>query len=317
LRSPLLHGRARAILALALVLACAGGVATAAVLAPATAQAAAKPLKKGSKGARVEKAQRWLGIRADGVFGKGTRRAVKAFQRRHGLTADGVVGPATWAALRRAAHHGGTRRTSSSRGGASKRGRVRLVQRRLGIGVDGIFGPGTQRAVRAFQRRHGLTADGIVGPATWAALGHASITTVLKRSGARSRGRGRGRGGGGGLPLRVRRIIAAGDRIAGKPYKYGGGHGTWSDSGYDCSGSVSYALHGAGYLSSALTSGGFMSWGSPGRGRWVTIYAAPGHVYMVVNGRRFDTSGRYENGTRWQASDRSSAGYVVRHPPGL
>ena len=79
----------------------------------------------------------------------------------------------------------------------------------------------------------------------------------------------------------------------------------------------SYALHGAGYLSSALTSGGFMSWGSPGKGRWVTIYAAPGHVYMVVNGRRFDTTGRAENGTRWQPSDRSSAGYVVRHPPGL
>jgi hypothetical protein len=60
-----------------------------------------------------------------------------------------------------------------------------------------------------------------------------------------------------------------------------------------------------------------MSWGSAGRGRWVTIYAAPGHVYMVVNGRRFDTTGRSESGTRWQASDRSSAGYVVRHPPDL
>ena len=76
-------------------------------------------------------------------------------------------------------------------------------------------------------------------------------------------------------------------------------------------------LSDAGYLDSALTSGGFMSWGSAGRGRWVTIYAAPGHVYMVVNGRRFDTTGRSESGTRWQASDRSSAGYVVRHPPGL
>jgi peptidoglycan hydrolase-like protein with peptidoglycan-binding domain len=118
-------------------------------------------------------------------------------------------------------------------------------------------------------------------------------------------------------PEVVQEIILAGNEIASKPYRYGGGHGNWNDSGYDCSGSVSYALHGAGYLSSALTSGGFMSWGSPGRGRWVTIYAAPGHVYMVVNGRRFDTSGRYENGTRWQPSDRSSAGYVVRHPPGL
>jgi hypothetical protein len=299
-------------LALALLLATLGAVGTSAVLAPAPAHAAAKPLKKGSKGARVKKAQRWLGIRADGIFGKGTKRAVKAFQRRHGLTADGVVGPATWAALRRAAHSGSTkRRTTSARGGSSKRGRVRLLQRRLGITVDGIFGPGTQRAVKAFQRRHDLTADGIVGPATWRALGHASITTVLKRSHRGSPRRA------GGLPIRVRRIIAAGNRIASRPYKYGGGHGQWEDSGYDCSGSVSYALHGAGYLSSALTSGDFMSWGSPGRGRWVTIYAAPGHVYMVVNGRRFDTSGRYENGTRWQQSDRSSAGYVVRHPPGL
>ena len=75
------------------------------------------------------------------------------------------------------------------------------------------------------------------------------------------------RTGRGGTPNVVRRIIAAGDRIAHKPYKYGGGHGQWNDSGYDCSGSVSYALHGAGLLSSALTSGGFMSWGSSGPGR--------------------------------------------------
>jgi hypothetical protein len=80
---------------------------------------------------------------------------------------------------------------------------------------------------------------------------------------------------------------------------------------------VSYALHGAGLLSTALDSSGFMRWGAPGKGRWVTIYANPGHAFMVVNGRRFDTTGRYENGTRWQSEGRSSAGYVVRHPPGL
>jgi peptidoglycan hydrolase-like protein with peptidoglycan-binding domain len=306
------RGRAWAPMLVALALALAGAVTTAAATTPLTtaAQAAAKPLKKGSKGARVKKAQRWLGVRADGIFGGGTKRAVKRFQRAHGLTADGVIGPATWAALRRAAHGGagaGGHRTTTRH--ASKSARVRLLQRRLDITADGVFGPATQRAVKRFQRAHGLTADGIVGPATWAALGHAGISTVLKRS-HRKRAPS-------GVPIRVRRIIAAGNRIAGKPYKFGGGHGQWEDSGYDCSGSVSYALHGAGFLSAALTSGDFMSWGSAGPGRWVTIYAAPGHVYMVVAGRRFDTTGRSENGTRWQTAERSSAGYVVRHPPGL
>src|SRR5215211_298481 len=119
-----------ALLLAAAVTACAV-TAVATPIAP-VAHAAAKPLKKGSKGPRVKKAQRWLGIHADGLFGSGTKRAVKRFQRRHGLTADGIVGPATWAALRRAAH-----RTTKSRGGshASRRGRVRLLQRRLGLTV--------------------------------------------------------------------------------------------------------------------------------------------------------------------------------------
>jgi hypothetical protein len=280
---------------------------TALLLGTLLAGSAAAELKKGSRGPAVAKVQRWLNQPADGIFGRGTRAAVKRFQRRQGLTADGVVGPATWAALRRG-HRAAQRRTAGtpvrSRGAA-----VRRLQQALGIAADGVFGPATRAAVKRFQRAHGLTADGIVGPATWAALGHPGVRTVLKR--------GRLRRSSGGLPLRVRRIIAAGDRIAGKPYKYGGGHGRWNDSGYDCSGSVSYALHGAGLLSSALTSGGFMSWGAPGKGRWVTIYANPGHVYMVVNGRRFDTTGRDESGSRWQSRSRSSAGYTVRHPPGL
>ena len=289
--------------------------ALALLLAPAaTAQAAAKPLKRGSHGVRVERVQRWLGLSADGIFGTGTKRAVKRFQRRHGLTPDGIVGPATFRALRRTAHRGGAssgrRRAASVRGKGGRRPAITDLQRRLGILADGIFGPGTQRAVKRFQRAHGLTADGIVGPATWSALGAAGRTTILKRR--RSHG-----GEGSGIPIRVRRVIAAGDRIAGYPYKYGGGHGQWNDSGYDCSGSVSYALHGAGLLSSALTSGDFMSWGEPGRGRWITIYAAPGHVYMVVNGRRFDTSGQDASGSRWQTNDRSPSGYTVRHPAGL
>ena len=269
------------------------------LLAPGAAQAA-KPLKRGSEGARVVQVQRWLGIDADGIFGSGTRRAVKRFQRRHGLAADGIVGPVTWNALRRA----GARKTSS---GGGQRSAVVLLQRELGIGADGVFGPATQAAVKRFQRRHGLTADGIVGPATWSALGHPGRSVILKRRGGGSRG-------GGGV---VARVIRAANRIQSKPYKYGGGHGRWNDSGYDCSGSVSYALHGGGLLSSALTSSGFMRWGAPGKGRRITIYASPSHVYMVIDGRRFDTTGRDESGSRWQASQRSSAGYVVRHPPGL
>jgi peptidoglycan hydrolase-like protein with peptidoglycan-binding domain len=274
------------------------------LLGPGTAAHAAssKPLKRGSHGARVAQVQRWLGLTPDRIFGPATRRAVKRFQRRHGLVADGIVGPVTWRALRSA----GARKASSRRGGG-RRAAVILLQRELGIAADGVFGPATQAAVKRFQRRHGLVADGIVGPATWSALGHGGRRVVLKRRVA---------GGGGGSDV-VARVIRAANRIQSKPYKYGGGHGRWNDTGYDCSGSVSYALHGGGLLSSALTSGGFMRWGEPGRGRRITIYASPGHVYMVIDGRRFDTTGRSETGTRWQASDRSSAGYVVRHPPGL
>ncbi len=118
-------------------------------------------------------------------------------------------------------------------------------------------------------------------------------------------------------PLAVRRVIAAGNRIARAPYSYGGGHGNWDSGGYDCSGSVSYALHGGGLLGTALASGGFMSWGAPGPGRWITIYANPGHAFMVVAGRRFDTTGREQTGSRWQSAMRDTSGYVARHPPGL
>jgi hypothetical protein len=119
-------------------------------------------------------------------------------------------------------------------------------------------------------------------------------------------------------PRAVKRIIAAGNRISHKPYRYGGGHGRWEDSGYDCSGSVSYALHGADLLDSPMPSGSFTSWGAAGAGDWVTIYAHGGHMYMVVAGLRFDTSGASaRRGSRWTTEMRDPAGYTVRHPPGL
>ena len=113
-------------------------------------------------------------------------------------------------------------------------------------------------------------------------------------------------------PDAVKAVIAAGNKIAKKPYVYGGGHGTWNDTGYDCSGSVSYALHGGGLLDASMPSGDFESWGLSGKGNWITLYANEGHIYMVVAGLRFDTSGA--NPSRWQTAMRSSSGYVVRHP---
>jgi cell wall-associated NlpC family hydrolase len=121
-----------------------------------------------------------------------------------------------------------------------------------------------------------------------------------------------------GAPDVIARIIAGGNAIAKFPYIWGGGHGSFVDSGYDCSGSVSYALAAAGILDSPLVSGQFAKWGAPGPGKWVTIYANDGHVFMYVAGLRFDTSGRDGPfGSRWQTAPRSLAGFEVRHPAGL
>jgi cell wall-associated NlpC family hydrolase len=115
----------------------------------------------------------------------------------------------------------------------------------------------------------------------------------------------------------VKRVILAGNAIAKFPYKWGGGHGAWRDNGYDCSGSVSFALAAAGLLDRPLTSGLFMRYGDEGPGDWITIYANDGHVFMVVAGLRFDTSGRGRAGTRWQEAPRTVAGFAVRHIAGL
>jgi cell wall-associated NlpC family hydrolase len=118
-------------------------------------------------------------------------------------------------------------------------------------------------------------------------------------------------------PAVVATVIAAANEIATTPYKWGGGHGAWADTGYDCSGSISFALAGAGLLQSPLVAAQFARWGAPGPGRWITIYANSGHTFMVVAGLRYDTSGA-SRGTRWQpAAGRSYAGFAQRHPPGL
>jgi peptidoglycan hydrolase CwlO-like protein len=120
-----------------------------------------------------------------------------------------------------------------------------------------------------------------------------------------------------GAPEAVRQVIAAGNAIATLPYIWGGGHASFQAAGYDCSGSVSYALAAAGLLSAPLTSGGFESWGLPGPGKWITVYANAGHAWMEVAGWRFDTVALAEDGTRWARGGGEFAGFVERHPPGL
>jgi cell wall-associated NlpC family hydrolase len=118
-------------------------------------------------------------------------------------------------------------------------------------------------------------------------------------------------------PEAIKQMIDAGNVIARSPYIWGGGHGKWLDKGYDCSGSVSFVLASAGLLNAPLDSGHLMSWGEAGRGKWVTIYANAGHVWMVVAGIRFDTSGAKVTGSRWQNDMRPTGSFVARHPVGL
>jgi cell wall-associated NlpC family hydrolase len=118
-------------------------------------------------------------------------------------------------------------------------------------------------------------------------------------------------------PEVVKRVILAGNEIAKFPYKWGGGHGAWRDTGYDCSGSVSFALAAAGLVKRPLTSGAFMRWGDEGQGDWITVFANEGHVFMFVAGLRFDTSGQGRAGTRWQNGSRTVNGFAERYYPGL
>jgi peptidoglycan hydrolase-like protein with peptidoglycan-binding domain len=186
--------------------------------------------------------------------------------------------------------------------------------------ADGEFGPATASSVRDFETAEQRAVDGKATPSE----------QRLVRSRAEAAPQPAAQEGEdayvdpdglavapASAPAEVQAIIEAGNKIATKPYRYGGGHGRWRDSGYDCSGSVSYALHGAGLLDTPLDSTGFMRWGARGTGDWVTIYANAGHAYMTVAGLRFDTSTGKRSGSRWSETTRSARGYRVRHPEGL
>jgi cell wall-associated NlpC family hydrolase len=121
-------------------------------------------------------------------------------------------------------------------------------------------------------------------------------------------------------PAAVQEVIAAGNEIARLPYIWGGGHIRYEDSGYDCSGSLSFVLAAAGLLNTTVTSGQLMSWGDPGPGKWITVFAAPGHTFAYIAGLRFDTVALAETGSRWsnrRADEPDLASFAVRHPQGL
>lgn len=122
-------------------------------------------------------------------------------------------------------------------------------------------------------------------------------------------------------PAKVKKAIWAANELVGKPYRYGGGHALIEDTGYDCSGTVSYALIHGKLLASPLDSGSFMSWGEAGEGAWITIYTNPGHAYVVIAGMRLDTSAAGDpsgaKGPRWRPNLRETAGFKARHPEGF
>ncbi len=220
---------------------------------------------------------------------------------------------------------------------------VRMLQdflTRVGLTtpVDGHFGPRTKHRVRSWERKSALRVNGRVtkrdakvlrgqverGERVHAAAPRPAPTPAppatmdVAAPGDRATIGPDGRAiAPASAPEAVKQIIAAGNEIHAKPYRYGGGHGRFKDSGYDCSGSVSYALHGADLLDQPLDSTGFMSWGEAGEGRWVTVYGNPGHAYMVVAGLRFDTSGRAQRNSRWTTDLRAPKGFTARHPAGL
>ncbi len=259
------------------------------LLAPSASLAAKKnwhlgdrTLRKGMEGHDVKVLQNFLtraGIRTtqDGAFGRGTTKAVRAFERFQQRHVDGVVTRLDVLVLRDVVTNGGAVAKSAGTGGALP----------MNAAPPPRMPPETPPPVK-------------LGPGMKATVGSDGLAVVPILA-----------------PPVVQAVIVAGNKIAKMPYIYGGGHGKWEDAGYDCSGSVSYALHGAGILKNSMPSGGFMSWGDEGPGQWITVYANGGHMFMTVAGLRFDTSGRSSAGSRWQSDRRSSRGYEVRHPPGL
>jgi cell wall-associated NlpC family hydrolase len=201
-------------------------------------------------------------------------------------------------------------------------------------GIDGEFGRNTRWNLRRFEQAKKLAINGILTPDDAAVMRRAmaahysyvppeddSPTTTAPQLAPGAKATMASDGlhavAPAEAPPEVQQAITAANKIVGKPYKYGGGHGSWTDSGYDCSGTVSYALHGAGLLDRPMSSGEFGAWGVRGKGTWISVYYNSGHAYAVIAGLRLDTSGTGGRGPRWHTDMRSGDGYAVTHWRGL
>jgi peptidoglycan hydrolase-like protein with peptidoglycan-binding domain len=284
------------------------------------------PAKAPSTSDAIKIVQAALGVQVDGEYGPETYEAIKAFQESRNINVDEVVGPQTWHAL-----HITVDQTLSPPASAIPQPKViPAVAESAGEGEaprmegapEGAPAPqGTGAPVARMASAGGGEEEGDGGtsapqeaPAPAPASDGGGESHSESSGGGESHSESSGGEEGSGT---VRRVIAAGNEIATRPYTWGGGHGSFSSNGYDCSGSVSYALHGAGLIHSPEDSSELEHYGESGPGKHITIYANSEHTYMEVNGRRFDTVALAEHGSRWSNSSGSDGGsFVVRHPTG-
>ena len=321
-----------------------------AAVAAAEPRLGSRTLSQGMTGSDVRTLQQQLteaGLKTPvtGEFDPATTSSVEGFQTQAHVAVNGIVDARFVRALREMLFPGDEPLGQRTLQRGMKGTDVKILQRDLSItgyptSVDGRFGGATRKSVVYFQRDNDLSSNGVVTYADalylrrmvaivavhgrFKGFGPAYYQTAPGVATINSNGTATAPYG---APLQVQEMIAAANEIIHTPYVWGGGHGSWNSYGYDCSGAVSYALHGANLLSSPENSTGLESYGDPGPGRWVTIYADASHAFIDIAGRAFDTADfggpniPAGTGPRWRSNPTGNLAdggdFVVRHPAGL